>query len=94
MEYDSFEVCVDEYFSQAVKQKEVTKIQSKETAIWSKMNKIKEDQEKRILGLQKEQDLTEFKAVLLQKYSFEVQAIINILQIMTNSGISWQEIQR
>lgn len=36
------------------------------------MNKIKEDQEKRILGLQKEQDLTEFKAVLLQKYSFEV----------------------
>ena len=26
IEYESFEICVDEYFSQAVKQKEVTKI--------------------------------------------------------------------
>ena len=51
MEYESFDVCVDEYFSQAEKQKEVNKNQSKESAIWSKMNKIKEDQEKRISGL-------------------------------------------
>lgn len=35
-----------------------------------------------------------FKAQLLQKYIFEVQAIINILQIMINSGISWREITR
>ena len=58
------------------------------------MNKIKGDQEKRISGLQKEQDLSQFRALLLQKYIFEVQAIIDILQVMTNSGISWQEIQR
>jgi len=58
------------------------------------MNKIKEDQEKRISGLQKEQDLSEFKAILLQKYIFEVQAIIDILSVMTNSGISWKEIER
>lgn len=87
MEYDSFLECVDEYFSQALKQREVNKNQSKESAIWSKMNKIKEDQEKRISGLQKEQDLSEFKALLLQKYISEVQAIIDILQVMTNSGI-------
>jgi len=43
MEYESFDQCVDEYFSQAEKQKEVTKNYSKEQAIWSKMNKIKED---------------------------------------------------
>lgn len=58
------------------------------------MNKIKQDQEKRISGLQKEQDMSVFKAQLLQKYAFEVQAIIDILQIMTNSGIGWAEIQR
>ena len=94
IEYESFSACVDEYFSQAVKQKEVNKNQSKESAIWSKMNKIKEDQEKRISGLQKEQDLSEFKAILLQKYISEVQAIIDILTVMTNSGISWTEIKR
>ena len=58
------------------------------------MNRIKEDQEKRIGGLQREQDLSEFKALLLQKYIFEIQAIIDILQVMTNSGISWAEINR
>lgn len=51
MLYESFDACVDEYFSQAEKQKEVSKNQSKESAIWSKMNKIKQDQEKRISGL-------------------------------------------
>ena len=30
LEYDSFDQCVDEYFSQAQKQKEVNKNQSKE----------------------------------------------------------------
>lgn len=72
MLYDSFDECVDEYFSQAEKQKEVSKNTSKEQAIWQKMNKIKEDQEKRISGLHKEQDLSEFKALLLHKYIFEV----------------------
>ena len=43
LEYETFEACVDEYFSQAQKQKDVSKVQSKESAIWSKMNKIKED---------------------------------------------------
>lgn len=51
MFYESFDTCVDEYFSQAEKQKEVSKNQSKESAIWTKMNRIKEDQEKRIGGL-------------------------------------------
>ena len=58
------------------------------------MNKIKEDQEKRIVGLQKEQDFSEFKALLLQKYIDDVDAIITILQVMLNSGISWKEIER
>ena len=58
------------------------------------MNKIKEDQEKRIAGLQKEQEHSEFKALLLLKYINEVHAIITILQIMKNSGIPWKEIHR
>lgn len=51
MVYESFDNCCDEYFSQAEKQKEVAKVQTKEDAIWSRMNKIKEDQHKRISGL-------------------------------------------
>lgn len=71
-EYDSFDECVDEYFSQMDKFKESSKSNNKEAEIWKKMSRIKDDQEKRIKGLQQEQDLSEFKAVLLQKYIFEV----------------------
>ena len=58
------------------------------------MNRIKDDQDKRIQGLQREQDLSEFKAQLLQKHAFETQAIIDILSVMLSSGISWIDINR
>lgn len=43
MEYLDFDQCVDEYFSQAEKHKEKSKMASKESAIWHKMNRIQED---------------------------------------------------
>lgn len=62
LEYDDFDNCVDEYFSQSLKQKEKQKLDGQENAIYSKMNKIQEDQDKRIQGLLREQDLSEYKA--------------------------------
>ena len=38
--------------------------------------------------------MSEFKAVLLQKYIYETQAIVDILNVMLNSGISWNDIAR
>ena len=37
--------------------------------------------------------MSDFKAMLLQKYAFEAQAIIDILSVMMNSGISWQQME-
>jgi predicted ribosome quality control (RQC) complex YloA/Tae2 family protein len=54
LEYESFDKCVDEYFSQLDKQREQSKFSSKEDEIWKKMSRIREDQEKRISGLQRE----------------------------------------
>ena len=51
LEYLDFDQCVDEYFSQAEKQKLKQKLDNKEQAIFSKVVKIQEDQEKRIMGL-------------------------------------------
>jgi len=53
---------VDEYFSQAQKHREKVKLESQESAILQKVSRIQEDQEKRITGLQREQDLSEYKA--------------------------------
>jgi hypothetical protein len=44
------------------KYKETSKVTNKENKIMEKVSKIKDDQEKRIQGLVKEQDLSEFKA--------------------------------
>ena len=58
------------------------------------MSRIKDDQEKRIHGLQREQDLSEYKARLLLEHAYEVQAIIDIVGVMISSGISWNDIGR
>lgn len=56
------------------------------------MNRIKDDQLKRIEGLQKEADNSLVKAKILQKSINEVQAIIEILHYL--NGIQWKEIWR
>jgi predicted ribosome quality control (RQC) complex YloA/Tae2 family protein len=94
LEFDWFDVCVDLYFTQIDKQKEETKLHQKEAEIYKKMNRIKDDQLKRIEGLQKEQDLSLSKAKLLQKNIGEVQAIIEILTALSQSGLQWKEIWR
>ena len=48
MEYDSFDQCVDEYFSQADRQRERQRFDTKEEEIMKKVSRIKDDQLKRI----------------------------------------------
>lgn len=58
------------------------------------MNRIKNDQLKRIEGLQKEQDNSLAKAKIMQKYIGESQAIIEILNALLQSGLQWKQIWR
>lgn len=51
IEYESFDNCVDEYFTQMDKFRETSKYQNKESKIIEKVSKIKDDQLKRIQGL-------------------------------------------
>jgi len=82
------------YFTQIDKQKEETKIHQKEAEIYKKMNRIKNDQLKRIEGLQKEQDNSLVKAKIMQTYIAETQAIIEILIALLQSGLQWKQIWR
>ena len=43
LEYQDFDQCMDEFFSQAEKYKEKSKLESKENQIWQKMSRIQED---------------------------------------------------
>jgi len=94
LEFDWFDQCVDLYFTQIDKQKEQTRIEQKEAEIYKKMNRIKDDQLKRIEGLQKESDSSLIKTKLLQKHINEVQAILEILMALLQSGLQWKEIWR
>ena len=44
LEYQDFDQCMDEFFSQAEKYKERNKLETKENQIWNKMDRIKDDQ--------------------------------------------------
>ena len=94
LEFDWFDEWVDLYFTQIDKQKEESKFQQKEAEIFKKMNRIKNDQLKRIEGLQKEQGNSLTKAKILQNNISEVQAIIEILNALLQSGLQWKEIWR
>lgn len=56
------------------------------------MNRIKADQEKWVDVLKSEQMTSIYRTKLLQNYLNECQAIIEILQAMMQSGLSWNEI--
>ena len=58
------------------------------------MNRIKADQEKWVDVLKSEQMTSIYRTKLLQNYLNECQAIIEILQAMMQSGLSWNEINR
>lgn len=92
LEFDWFDQCVDLYFTQIDKQKEQSKVDQKEAEIYKKVNRIKDDQLKRIEGLQKEADSSLIKAKILQQNINEVQAIIEIMHYL--NGIQWKEIWR
>ena len=51
LEFEWYDQCVDWYFTQIDKQKEDIKLQARRDEIHKKMNRIKEDQNKRVLSL-------------------------------------------
>lgn len=75
----TFNEAIEKHFEQFDKPEEEEEIAARiELEAMKKFNKIKEDQEKRLKAIQNEIDHLLEKAQLVEKFSTEVQAIIDV----------------
>jgi predicted ribosome quality control (RQC) complex YloA/Tae2 family protein len=91
---DTFDKAVDLFFSVVEKQKAEVTQEKQEQEIWKKKNKIQEDQERRLAGLQTEQVSSQRKAKIIESYTAEIDNLFEILKNCLNTGVNWDELFR
>lgn len=90
----SFDKAIDLFFSVVEKQKADVNQEKQEKEIWKKKNKIQEDQERRLAGLQTEQVSFQVKARVIECYINEIDNLFGILKNCLNTGVNWDELFR
>lgn len=76
----SFNTIIEKHFSQFAQVEDEEEVNTRiEKEAMKKFEKIKEDQQKRLSTIQNEIDHLMKKAVLIQTYQVEVQAIIDVI---------------
>ena len=93
-EINSFDRALDIFFSNAEEQKFHETTEKQEKGVWKKKQRIEQDQERRILGLKQEQIDSERSAFLIERNIEDLDALIRILQLCLETGVSWVELWR
>ena len=91
---ESFDKAVDMFFSVVEKQKAEVTQEKQEQEVWKKKNKIQEDQERRLVGLQTEQITSTRKAKIIESYTTEIDNLFDILKNCLHTGVNWDELFR
>lgn len=90
----SFDRAVDDFFSIVEKQKSDVNIEKQEQEVWKKKNRMEDDQERRLAGLQNEQLISERKAKIIHAHIEELDCLFNILKNCLSTGVNWEELLR
>lgn len=91
---ENFDKAIDLFFSVVEKQKADVNTEKQEKEIWKKKNKMQEDQERRLAGLQNEQVSSQIKAKVIECYINEIDNLFNILKNCLHTGVNWDELFR
>ncbi|KAI9789041.1 MAG: hypothetical protein M1816_006396 [Peltula sp. TS41687] len=94
LELDSFNHTVDEYFSSLEGQKLESRLQEREQHAKKKLDAARNDQAKRLEGLQNTQQLNIRKAQAIEANLEKVQEAINATNGLIAQGMDWVEIAR
>ncbi|KAK2150925.1 hypothetical protein LSH36_382g02027 [Paralvinella palmiformis] len=92
VEVDSFDKAVDEFFSKIGSQKLDMKVLQQEKSALKKLDHIKKDHEKRLMGLKHEQDIDMNKAQLIEMNLDLVDKAILVVRSAVANQIAWDEI--
>ncbi|KAL6040267.1 Nuclear export mediator factor NEMF, partial [Balamuthia mandrillaris] len=92
LEYDSFDRAVDTFFSQIEAQRIEEQRVAQEGVVIKKLDKVKEDQTRRIQSLKKAQLENVDKARLIEENLEDVEAAIMIMRTELSRGVDWNEL--
>ncbi len=90
--FASFSSAVDEYFNAMEAQRLEQKHSSAEVAALNKVDKVKQDQERRIQTLLFEQEELFDAAELVELHAANVDATITVINSALGSGMSWEDL--
>ncbi|KAF2108673.1 serologically defined colon cancer antigen 1 [Lophiotrema nucula] len=94
LEFDGFNKAVDEFFSSIEGQKLESKLHERELLAQSKLDKARKEHEKRLGGLQHEQELNYRKAEAILANVHRVTEAIAAVNGLIGQGMDWGEIAR
>ena len=92
LEFDGFNKTVDEFFSSIEGQRLSSKLEERELMAKKKIEAARQDQAKRLGGLQEIQELNERKAAALQANVERVQEAMDAVNGLIAQGMDWVEI--
>lgn len=92
-EFPSFCAAVDEYFRETKETKLASRAHDATSAITAKVDKIRNDQEKRVEDLEAGCLAKERAAQLLEEKADQVDAVIQVLNNALSSGLRWDEVR-
>ncbi|CEM39049.1 unnamed protein product [Vitrella brassicaformis CCMP3155] len=91
-EFSRFDLCVDHFFSQIESQKVEKDTAQKTAQVYSKVDKIRVDQQRRVEQLAGEQELSDRQASLIEQNTDTVEQAIMLMRTALATGVDWQEL--
>ncbi len=92
LEYESFSSAVDEFYSLLEGQKRAIRAEAAEKSARERLEKIKQDQSKRMEGLESEMIRLKEHAELLKLHSGDVDKALGVINAAIQSGMDWDAI--
>ncbi|KAF3336238.1 nuclear export mediator factor NEMF isoform X2 [Carex littledalei] len=93
-EFETFDAALDEFYSKIESQRSEQQQRAKEDSAVHKLNKIKLDQENRVLTLRKEVDYCTNMAQLIEYNLEDVDAAIMAVRVALANGMNWDDLKR
>eukprot|EP00898_Chlorokybus_atmophyticus_P002379 jgi/Chlat1/3141/Chrsp21S03365 len=92
IEFDIFDAAMDEFFSKVETQKANAARRQQENQALSKLDKVRADQTKRAVALEKDAAAARRRAELIQFHSEEVDAAVELVRDPLDEGMDWGKI--
>lgn len=94
VKFDTFDAALDEFYSKIESQRAEQQQKAKEGSALQKLNKIRTDQENRVLTLRKEVEQCVKMAQLIEYNLEDVDAAILAVRVALANGMNWEDLAR